>query len=75
MHECLTIPDDDEGDHRWSFSGTGSVLLTERGIPINRHKIFLSNSCPGFYSPEFGEIHQILTLISGNRRYYGLITG
>jgi len=75
MHECLTIPDDDEGDHRWSFSSSDSVLLPERGIPINRHKNFLSNSCPGFYSPEFDEIYQIVTRISGNRGYYGLITG
>ncbi len=75
MHECLTIPDDDEGDHRWSFSSSDPVLLSESGIPIHWHKNFLSNFCSGNYSPEIDEIHQIITLISGNRGYYGLITG
>jgi hypothetical protein len=62
MHESLTIPDDDEGDHRCSVYCSDSIVVLERGIPVNGHENFLFNT-------------QIFTLISGNRDYYGLITG
>jgi hypothetical protein len=62
MHECLTIHDDDERDHRRSVSFSDSIVVPGRGIPSNGHDNFLFST-------------RIITLISGNRDYYGLITG
>jgi hypothetical protein len=62
MHECLTIHDDDEGDHRCPLSCFFSMVVPERGISVNGHENFLFNS-------------QIISIISGNRDYCGLITG
>jgi len=75
MNECHTSDDDDEEDPGWFFSSPVTVLSAGRGIPANGHADFLFNSCSDFISPVYDEKQQIITLISGNRDYYELISG
>lgn len=75
MNECLTSEDDDEENHRWFFSCPDPLQCAGKGIQVNghaKHPFFSYSDCiPVGYEKK----HQIITLISGNRDYYGLITG
>jgi hypothetical protein len=75
MNECLAIDDDDEEDHRWFFSCSDPVQCAEREIPVKGYAIFLVIPFPDLSALISGQMKQIITLISINRDFYGLIVG
>ncbi len=79
MNECLAIDDDDEEDHRWFhrqfYSCSDPVQYAEREIPVKGYTIFLAFPFSNLSAVISGQIKQIITLISINRDFYGLIVG
>jgi len=79
MNECLAIDDDDEEDHRWFhrwfYSCSDPVQCAGREIPVQGYAIFLVTPFPDLSAVISGQIKQIITLISINRDFYGLIVG
>jgi hypothetical protein len=73
MIECLTIDDNDEEDHRWFFSCPDPVKFAKRGVTANGYGIFLFTSYSDYTTS--GEKNQVITRISVNGHYYGLISG